>query len=199
MSENNQDVTMGNQQERPSEAELGWLAGIVDGEGSISLVCNSTHRSIYPILSITSVNREIVDKCEKIIKKIDVKYSIGHAVPPKGKEWTPHSYIRILTSRRMKIIIECLQPYLTAKQPHCKIILEFCNSRIYLPYGHPYTERELQLFYEIRKYQIKKGKTGKGGIPNDYTPGWRPRYKIRNPRNIRNWKKKNIKLLEDIV
>lgn len=176
MSENNQGDTV-NQQERPSEMELGWLAGIIDGEGSLILCCNTTGRSIYPELRITSTTKVIIEKCEDIIKKFGVKYRVGYYKPPQKSERVPSHYISILTAKRMKTVTETILPYLVGKIPQATIILEFCNSRIFLPYGYPYTERELQLYYEIKKYQIKKGKPSKNGIPNDYTPGWRPRYR----------------------
>lgn len=199
MSKNIQDETMDNQQERPTEAELGWLAGILDGEGSLAISINSTHRSIYPVITVTSVGREIIDKCEVIAIKMGAEYTVKHEIPHKGRELTPHSLFRIATARRLKYFLPIIQPYLTVKKPHARIILEFCDSRLSLPYGYPYTEKELQLFYEIRKYQIKKGKTAKGGIPNDYTPGWRPRYKKHTSRNVKYRKSKNINLPEDIV
>ena len=64
MSENSQDITIGNQQERPLEAELGWLGGILDGEGSLSINVNSTHRSVYPRIQISSSEYEILDKAK---------------------------------------------------------------------------------------------------------------------------------------
>ena len=177
MSENNQDTTMGNQQERPTEGELGWLGGMMDGEGSLALTCNNTHRSIYPIISISTVSKEMIEKCEDIIKRLGIQYGVGYYTPPKGKEVRPSHYIRVSTASRVKQFLEIMKSYVFGKTHHVEILIEWCSIRTSLPYGHPYTDREMQLFYEIKKYQIKKGKPSKTGIPIDYTPGWRPRYK----------------------
>lgn len=176
MSENSQDETMGNQQERPAEGELGWLGGMLDGEGSLALTCNNTHRSIYPIISITTVDENIIKKCEEIIKKIGIEFGSVYYVPPRGKQRRSSHTIRVSTAKRVKSFLTVLKPYIFGKTHQVDFLIEWCSIRTSLPYAHPYTEREMFLFYEIKKYQIKKGKPSKTGIPIDYTPGWRPRY-----------------------
>lgn len=199
MSENSQDITMDNQQERLTEVELAWLAGIIDGEGAIMIGCNSTHRSIYPNVLVASLSEVMIDECARIIAKMGIEFVVKKKIRTYKNEYRrPYCLIRILTAIRIKTLLEYLKPYLIVKTKHCEIVLEFCNSRISLPYGYPYTERELQLFHEIKKYQMKSNRRS-ARIPNDYTPGWRPRYKKNTVRNISYRKKRDIILPEDIV
>ncbi len=177
MSENSQDVTIDNQQERLSEAELGWIAGIIDGEGSITINVNSTHRSVYPRIWISSSDKEIINKSADILGKIKVKFS-SKWKQPKGNR-RPHGYIVVITVKRVKKVLELLTPYLTAKLPHARYLIEFCKIRMSLPYGHSYTKRELELKNLVGHIQIKGGKKTSDGIPNDYTPSVRPRYRMK--------------------
>lgn len=53
-----------------TQLELGWLAGIMDGEGTISLSRNQSKRDPVrwrrPALSITSTDREILDEVQRL-------------------------------------------------------------------------------------------------------------------------------------
>lgn len=177
MSENIQDVTMGNQQERPSEAELGWLAGILDGEGSVTLNVNSTKRAIYPRIWISSSEHEILDKTSTIIDKLGIKYGKHWKQPPGNRK--PHGYVCVLTHQRVRKLLETLLPYITAKKERAEHVIEFCSIRKDLPYGHGYTARELELKNIVAGLQLKGGKKTSNGIPNDYTPSRRPRYRLK--------------------
>lgn len=171
------DETMENQQERLLESELGWLAGIIDGEGSLTINVNSTHRSVYPRVWISSSEKEILDKAAAILAKFGQKFSHKWK-QPKGNR-RPHGYIVIITASRVRKILTKLLPYLSSKTNRAECLIEFCESRMKLPYGYPYTERELELQKNISKMQLKGGKKTSSGIPNDYTPSLRPRYRLK--------------------
>jgi hypothetical protein len=175
MSENNQDITMGNQQERPLEWELAWLAGIMDGEGSFLISVNSTHRSVYPRISITNTNIHLMDKVVELVKKLGLKYNLKLRIGRKVT-YSNSLQLSIHTAKRVLLFIQTVEPYLVGKKEHASLVKEFCESRISLPYGYPYTERELELRNLLTKLQDKVGHKTKNGIPNDYTPSVRPRY-----------------------
>lgn len=199
MSDNNQDITIANQQKRPSEADLGWFAGIIDGEGSLTININSTRRSIYPRLWIAAISKEMIEKCIDTLEGLGVEYLVRWEVASKDGIRKSHHYVAITTCKRLEQILEVIKDYLVVKRKHADLVLEFCKIRLSLPYGHPYTQRELELFQEIKPLQIKKGKSTSSGILNDYMPSGRPRYKNNTPRNIRYRELKNIKPPEDIV
>ena len=117
----------------------------------------------------------MIKKIRDILDILNIEYSFYERNPKKEKRsinWT----IDIRTARRIKKLIDIFIPHLITKQPNAKILLEFSNIRLSLPYGHPYTERELFLFKEIHKYNLKKGPKR---ILNDYTPSKRPRYRLK--------------------
>lgn len=167
---------MGNQQERPLIWELAWLAGIMDGEGSFLISVNSTHRSIYPRISVTNTNKYMIEKIIDIIEKIGIEHWNVKVRIPKKDTWKTNIQISIITAKRVLLFTNSILPYLIAKKENALLVKEFCESRISLPYGYPYTERELELRILLGKLQEKKGQKSKSGIPNDYTPSVRPRY-----------------------
>ncbi len=63
--------------------ELGWIIGIIDGEGSIILMNRKYGRRI-PRITITSTDIEIMDKCKDILggyycKRNDKRYGTKQA------------------------------------------------------------------------------------------------------------------------
>ena len=64
-----------------SPADLGWLAGIIDGEGSITLSHGST-RSPHLRVSITNGNDAILAKTYAILAAAEVSYCSHHE--PRG-------------------------------------------------------------------------------------------------------------------
>lgn len=166
-----QDITMGNQQERLSDFEIGWLAGILDGEGYISLSVNTTHRSIYPCCKIASVDEPMISKIKELLDRTEIEYGFYIRKPKNGNAI---SYtIDVRTVKRIKKLLSIVLPHLVTKKPNAEIALRFSDIRLSLPYGHPYTEEELQLLKEAHKHTLHKGPKR---IHNDYTPGRKPRY-----------------------
>lgn len=166
---------MGNQQERLSNFEVGWLAGVLDGEGYLSLGVNSTKRTIYPSIKVASIDRKLIDKYIFLLKKLKIPFST-YERNPKNKNWSRNWSIDIRTAERCKRFIEVILPYLTTKKYNGEIVLKFCKSRLSLPYGSSYTKEEMECLREVRKMNFNKGAER---ILNDYTPSKRPRYRLK--------------------
>ena len=64
------DKTMGNQQER----HFGWLAGIIDGEGTITFQTykHHNHIRITPFICIVNTDMKIINECNRILEMIGV-------------------------------------------------------------------------------------------------------------------------------
>lgn len=128
ISENVKDVTMDNQQER----WLGWLAGIVDGEGTISLQMyhkpNNKIR-VVPIVGIVNSHKETLNLCEDIISNVlDIEAS-HQCRMLKKKGNSPCWQIRIDGYKSVKSFLEGIRPYLVTKADMADVVLEFIESR----------------------------------------------------------------------
>ena len=64
--------TMGNQQ--ATEAEIGWLAGIIDGEGHIGLSNQNSKkvRSVRVDLQIVNTDIKLIEKLVNILRKMSM-------------------------------------------------------------------------------------------------------------------------------
>src|SRR4051812_26819512 len=111
---------MGNQQ--ATEAELGWLAGIIDGEGWLGICVESEHwyregmntrqHSIKVEIKVTNCDPEIIVKTAQIMQKLEVNPYIRQ---PKVDLKKNHKQPYEISTKRLapvQRIILAVRPYL---------------------------------------------------------------------------------------
>ena len=120
------------------EKQLAWLAGIVDGEGTITMYemhTNRGYRWIRPIFQIINTNIDLMRKCQEIIGTITREPKINKK--GKTKDWKSHYRpcytIQITKQEDIKLICVVLYPYLIAKKKQAELMIEFIKIRQQIP------------------------------------------------------------------
>jgi len=156
-------------------SEKAWFAGFIDGEGYLGLRIHKYangdryNRVFYPTIRpefhVVNAEKEMIDKCFLIAKKLDVNLYIRKS---KGTGSRKDAY-RVQTKgiNRCYRLLKPLVPYLTAsKKKRAELIVEFCKSRIEAktyknPFGSgrvkPYSKRELEI-WELTQPLMRRGK-----------------------------------------
>ena len=140
-----------------TEGELGYIAGLVDGEGTITITSHAQDKRtrpnqffLCPSVSIVSTRTEPLEWIKSKIPQVGLyrtqrrgtrrdKYSIyvgGYFVSP---------------------ILEAMKPYLHIKQKHAGLVIKYVNSRL----DHPradYTKDELKIWKKVEELNKKGGK-----------------------------------------
>ncbi len=132
---------MGNQLGKTDDNEirLAWLAGLLDGEGSISIVENPERRrtkegqsyapSFSPRISISNTNVPTLRRVEEIFGANEIAFYVrwrepgkrcGFATPTKLL-WT----IWVTGVKRSKRLLDILLPYLVTKEPQAAVLYGF--------------------------------------------------------------------------
>jgi hypothetical protein len=142
-----------------TQAELGWLAGIIDGEGYLTLAMRKQRQrpNYIACLEIANTEANIILKAKEIAKKLDVNLHVKHHEPPKTGN---RKYYKLDCHRfkGVKILLTALLPYLVGKAKRAKLILDFIESRFdgkdeaqpLHNRNHPYNELELNLVYTVQ-------------------------------------------------
>ncbi|MFA6385939.1 MAG: hypothetical protein WCW29_04310 [Candidatus Paceibacterota bacterium] len=170
ISKNIVNETMGNQQETISDIEKSWLAGILDGEGSIGISRLMSHRknpTLTPRISIGNTNMKIINHVREILEKIPITMFIEKCQKVENKNWKQASVIQISHIIGVKKLLDVVTPFLIGKREQAEILLSFVNSRIKIykslnripgngGRGTPYTDEEIKLCYQL-KILNKKG------------------------------------------
>lgn len=135
-----------NQQERLFN--LGWLVGILDGEGAFCLHVVKKGNGYYaPAIYVGNTNLAIVDKVEKILKDLDVPYHVLSKILKSGKEFRS---IRIYGLKRTSNLLNKTIQYYECKKRQADIMLEYANIRFSKYPKQPLDEREHNLYKELR-------------------------------------------------
>lgn len=179
-----------NQQER-LHFYIGYLLGIMDGEGSFQLGKDGKGHYV-PEITIANTNEEIVRLVVECFRQIGFPVYIWKA---NGREnHKPVYRMMVKGIRRVNRVLEYLLKYEFAKKDRAKILKEFCEYRLSIPIGKKYLN--LSYLNDDKKYGIREDEWKKK-LTLLNLPGIRPNTKMSalSSETIRSASKKS----EDIV
>ena len=143
------------------ETDLAWLAGIIDGEGSIgaSKSKSSTGKDAYSIqLQIENTNLPMMEKFVNITEKLGAHRRLKTSVKNinKNPKWKNSYRYNITKQSEVKAILGAIRPYLVAKEPQANLILEWIEHRQKMPrhakgYKMPHDKRIIDIYKELRQ------------------------------------------------
>jgi len=145
-----------------SPVERAWLAGVMDGEGSISLskVFNRLYRRAFlyrPQLEITNSNKPFLVRIAEVIGEGTVHRN------KKGDETTRTRWAYIGSAGVLRAILPQILPYMIVKREQAKKMLEYFEFIDMRPlWGlrevDPGYYDKLDSFYAVLKKLNRKGK-----------------------------------------
>lgn len=103
--------------------QLGWLAGMMDGEGSISIDKNGQPRAF--IVSTTPIG--------EILQWMTGMGTIDIAEYEDRK--TIYRW-RVCSVGTVHKLLSVLYPYLLIKKRHCEVVIKYCEERLAEPSGY---------------------------------------------------------------
>ncbi len=152
----------GNQQ--VTNFELGWLAGVLDGEGHISMRSSTFKNDIHYSVGFgfTNTSEKLLNKVDMICTKLGVNLHWQRKLRKNKclQGWD-------LTTRKIincKRILTPLLPLLTSKKEKAELVLLFCNRRLNFAKQRkddgtgirfPYTKEDLWYFDEFKRIRTK--------------------------------------------
>lgn len=164
---------MENPQER-LPLEIGYLLGLIDGEGSYQLTVDYGHnrkRYFTPQTSIFNSDPRIIAKCVSILKQLDIAFHVWTPKLTKGK--SPVTRIVVHGIKRNKKLLDILTKYDHGKLERAKVLLEFIDRRLSIPQKELFNGKETysDIEYELKNKlsQMNKEYNTRGRILRDYT------------------------------
>jgi len=145
--------------ENLSEFELGYIAGFVDGEGTISVTKQGREDglTLHPLIRISGTDGDVVGKMASWFNK-SVNGPYGKDAYEEKRDGNRRDYysFEIRTWRGVLNILEGICDRLIVKRKQASLVKELCQIRLD-NYGEDYTERELELVERIRELN-KRGR-----------------------------------------
>jgi len=112
-----------------NKEKYGWLAGIIDGEGTITITKQNrqTWFSYRPEIHITNTNQLILKQSCKLLKEITGKTVKIFITDKKRKNYVYR--VRLQDIESCKKLLIFLGPFLVGKKKQGKLLLEFLQNK----------------------------------------------------------------------
>ena len=171
---------MGNPQPKVQEWEIGWLAGMLDADGSIMINSHRKHGGkiyVEPHIAIYGTDVPTLNKLTNILERMELAHyadwngnahGFKKATGQKRRLWR----LKVVGLKRCDRFTRAFMGFLTTKQPQLELLVEFVNRRLSkslpgrgraLP---DYDEREINIVNEIRILNRGLGSETKRWVPN---------------------------------
>lgn len=148
-------MELDNQQERL----LGWLGGLIDGEGSFIMSTlaikdvryKKSGFHIRPAINVCNSHKETIIRANLLVKKY-FGIEMDYYCEPRGIH-RPSHILKVSDLNRVFKLAKSLIPYLYTKKQQAILMLEYVESRIPKIENRRnsiYTEREFELAQSIR-------------------------------------------------
>ncbi len=179
---------LGNMQETVSEAELGWLAGLLDADGTIAYSVRRKHKGYLGMdLSVSWYNTDggIVRKAVDVLNKIGVEPYISEAhrnvEKERGTTWLKkdktYLTVRLHKQSSMRIILHAIYPYLAGEKRHrAYLVLRLLDKKKNGSHDRRKSNYDIEdwyLLHELYKTSERDRPIPQDlldRIPRDYTP-----------------------------
>ena len=142
------------------KTELAYLAGIVDGEGSISVKSESKKRPYVVYLSVTNTNYDMIKIFETLFGgKVRKRNWSAHQKSKNAANWKP-CYEWCISKRQAATAVSKLLPYIRIKSKQAVLLLRLHRIRkkyngVYLRH-HPEIKSRIIAIFERIKQRCKK-------------------------------------------
>lgn len=114
------------------DTDLAWLAGLWDGEGSITIFTHTEkngRKKICPTLIVVNTDDKIIARAAEILDALGTSFALFERTPSNPK----HKRAKSLSTRNrayIKTVLDAILPYLVGKRPQAVLTLRYVNKKI---------------------------------------------------------------------
>ncbi len=115
-----------------TEVRLAWLAGMFDGEGSITVFKHKERNGttkLCPSLIVTNCDINIINECDKIFKELGTSFHIFERSNTNDKHKNSFQ-INTRNQQYMLTVLKAIEPYLVGKKAQAELSIRFLEKRV---------------------------------------------------------------------
>jgi hypothetical protein len=155
---------MGNPQGKAKEADIAWLAGFWDGEGTVSLQFRNGHLRtrnglISPYVQLCGTSVVALERTHTILNDLGVGHHIQWPTlrpHPRAMSKLPQGRLSVQGMKRVAVFLQTVGPYLVVKAEPARIVGAFIALRAAKTTNTPYEDAEWDLLTQIRTTSLKQ-------------------------------------------
>ena len=129
-------------QQRRLDIKLGWLGGIIDGEGMITVIKRTDGYSFIPRISIANSDKKIIEEVEEILRNLDLPYYLQSKKYEVGNKIRVKFEILINGLKRCSQVLPHIIPFLVSKKEKAIKLLAWCEYRLSKNSREKYTKKD---------------------------------------------------------
>ena len=141
------DTKQGQHIQLKSKVDRAYLAGLTDGEGTITILWKKY--GFVPLFHITTTSEEIRD----YLSSLGLHHNVRARRRPNRHVSYLFHFVGFLIVRE---ILQAIFPYLVLKKKVCGLVLTYIDRRLGLPQGTRYSTEDLLSYREVQKYQMRR-------------------------------------------
>jgi len=134
--------------ENLSETDLAYLAGFIDGEGSIHI--SIQHEEWFqPIISVSNSHKETMGWISSVL---GAKCVYQYDKRPESGNWKSMYLASITGQRKILRLLQLIHPYLKTKKVQAKLMMAFCELRLEERMCNPksgYTQDDIEIYERL--------------------------------------------------
>jgi len=138
--------------EKVKSDKVAYIAGIIDGEGTLSI--HKTPTGYSPVIQIVNTNKELIEFIRKYLGGASF-CEIKHKHRKREKNCY---YLKIRKTKKVLELCKLFLPYLIVKREQAKILIEFCRAKL-----RGDLNKQKELYYRIKKLNAKGVENGNNG------------------------------------
>ena len=113
--------------------ELGYLAGLMDGEGCIAIQQQKLAKGKYAYgvnVKITNTDPNIIETIQSIYLKLGVNPLIRERSNQDVPQWKSWFEVYLTKQAHIKVVLEAILPYLRGKKSRAIIMLRYLDKQL---------------------------------------------------------------------
>lgn len=139
-----------------NETERAYIAGIVDGEGSVSMCLRNTKPKHYDVkVSISNSSKQLID----YLKNLFPLFNIFTQKDKRNKNWKRRYELYSSSLKNIKIFLESILPFLIVKKEQARLLLEYIEIRnkVFSRGSHQsiHPQRENEIYFQLKEINQK--------------------------------------------
>lgn len=108
------------------ETDKAWFAGIIDGEGCISIYKRGNN--FVPSVKIANTNELLINKCKQILSEAGIEYFLRYSDRGDRKNAKPAWELMMESRPRVIAVLQLIYPYLVSKKIQADLVLDWCSA-----------------------------------------------------------------------
>jgi hypothetical protein len=140
---------------KASDFDIGFIIGLIEGEGTITCYSPRPPKIIHPCpaISISNSSLQLLQRAQRIIGGKIIFHSSPRPLGGGSKYVGKKNMFRVSVYGLATVYktLKILQPYFITKRKVCDLIIELCEERFRQPYHAPLSDKEKKIVEEVRR------------------------------------------------